>query len=78
MLTATHQHALLKTKAKKLAKLERKNYCKYALKFNIRTSFHVLEFDIHTLYIEFEYVKRSTYIEFKYVFRVMRQKTNST
>jgi hypothetical protein len=50
MLTATHQHALLKTKGKKkLAKLERKYYSKYVLEFNIRTSFYVLKFDIRTL-----------------------------
>ncbi len=46
MLTATHYHALLKTKVKKL---ERKYYFQYVLKFDIRTSFYILKFDIHTL-----------------------------
>jgi hypothetical protein len=49
MLTATQQHALLKTKGEKLAKLERKYNSKYVLKFNIRTSFYVLKIDIRTL-----------------------------
>ncbi len=49
-----------KQKVKKLAKLEKKYYSQYVLKFDIRTSFYVpefnicallcvLEFDIHTL-----------------------------
>ncbi len=33
---------------KKLAKLERKYYHQYVLKFNIHTSFYLLEFDIRT------------------------------
>jgi hypothetical protein len=49
MLTATHKHALLRTKGKELANLERKHYSKYVLKFNIHTLFYVLEFDIRTL-----------------------------
>jgi hypothetical protein len=38
-----------KQKVKKLAKLERKYYSKYVLKFDIRTLLNVLEFDIRTL-----------------------------
>ncbi len=49
MLTATRQHALLKTKGQKLAKLERKYYSQYILKFDIGTSFYVLKFNIRTL-----------------------------
>jgi hypothetical protein len=46
MLTATHQHALLKTKGQKLAKLERKYYSKFVLKFYIRALHNVLIIDI--------------------------------
>jgi hypothetical protein len=50
MLTATHQHTLLKRKGKKNAKLERKYYSKYVLEFDICTLSYVLEFDIRTLF----------------------------
>ncbi len=76
MLTAIHRHALIKTKGKKLAKLERTYYSQYVLKFNLRSLFYVLEFNIRTLrtYIKFKYVKQSTYIKFEYLFRVVRKK----
>ncbi len=38
-----------KQKVKKLAKLERKYYSKYVLKFDIRTLLNVVEFDLRTL-----------------------------
>jgi hypothetical protein len=57
MLTATHQHVLLKTKGQKnlQIKLERKYYSQYILEFNIGTSFYVLEFDIHTSFYVLEF-----------------------
>jgi hypothetical protein len=54
-----------KQKLKKLAKLERKYYFQYVLKFIVRTLFYVLEFNIRTLLnvLEVRISNLSTYIE---------------
>ncbi len=49
MLTTTISMPYSKQKVKKLAKLERKYYSEYVLKFNIPTSSYVLTFNIRTL-----------------------------
>jgi hypothetical protein len=49
-----------KQKDKKLAKLGRKYYFQYVLKFNIRTSFNVLEFDLHTSFYVLEFDLRTS------------------
>jgi hypothetical protein len=65
MLTATHHHALLKTKG------EKKNLQNW--KESITQSTYIkFEYVKQSTYIEFEYVKQSTYIKVKYVFRVIR------
>jgi hypothetical protein len=59
-----------KQKVKKLAKLERKYYSQYVLKFDIGTSFYVIRFDIRTLFYVFEFNIRTLLnaLEFGYVY----------
>jgi hypothetical protein len=49
MLTATHQHALLKTKGQKTCQMERKYYSKYPLKFDTCTWLNILKVRILNL-----------------------------
>jgi hypothetical protein len=44
-----------KQNVKKLAKLERKYYSQYLLKFDIGTSFYVLKFDLGILFYVLEF-----------------------